>query len=121
MIGPGILVLLSLVLGLFPGNLGTAVIKPALSAVSTEMIDVKLKLWHGFNQVLFLSLLTVFLGVMLYWAMLKKKMLLDTWRKVNSVIFSIELDEVFAWVMDKFVQVAQFKTKTVQHTFQVLK
>jgi multicomponent Na+:H+ antiporter subunit A len=117
LIGPGILVLLSLVLGLFPGNLGTAVIKPALSAVSTEMIDVKLKLWHGFNQVLFLSLLTVFLGVMLYWAMLKKKMLLDTWRKVNSVIFSIELDEVFAWVMDKFVQVAQFKTKTVQHGY----
>jgi len=117
LIGPGILVLLSLVLGLFPGNLGTAVIKPALSVVSIEMIDVKLKLWHGFNQVLFLSLLTVILGVALYWAMIKKKMLLDTWRKVNSVIFSIELDEVFAWVMDKFVQVAQFKTKTVQHGY----
>jgi multicomponent Na+:H+ antiporter subunit A len=117
LIGPGILVLLSLVLGLFPGNLGTAVIKPALDVVSIEMIDVKLKLWHGFNQVLFLSLLTILLGVALYWAMLKKKMLLDTWRKVNSVIFSIELDEVFAWMMDKFVKVAQFKTKTVQHGY----
>ncbi|MBW6534663.1 MAG: DUF4040 domain-containing protein [Mariniphaga sp.] len=117
LIGPGILVLLSLVLGLFPGNLGTAVIKPALGVVSSEMIDVKLKLWHGFNQVLFLSLLTVFLGVVLYWAMLKKKKLLETWRKVNSVIFSIELDEVFAWVMNKFVQVAQFKTKIVQHGY----
>jgi multicomponent Na+:H+ antiporter subunit A len=117
LIGPGILVLLSLVLGLFPGNLGTAVIKPALGVVSSEMIDVKLKIWHGFNQVFFLSLLTIVLGLALYWAMLKKKRLLETWHKVNSVIFSIELDEVFAWVMDKFVQVAQFKTKTVQHGY----
>jgi multicomponent Na+:H+ antiporter subunit A len=117
LIGPGILVLLSLVLGLFPGNLGTLVIKPALNVVSIEMMDVKLKIWHGFNEVLFLSLLTILLGVALYWAMLKKKMLLDTWRKVNSVIFSIELDEVFAWMMDKFVKVAQFKTKTVQHGY----
>lgn len=117
LIGPGILVLLSLVLGLFPGNLGTAVIKPALSVVSTEMIDVKLKLWHGFNQVFFLSLLTILLGFALYWAMLKKKFLLENWRKFNSVIFSVELDEVFAWVMNKFVKVAQFKTKTVQHGY----
>jgi multicomponent Na+:H+ antiporter subunit A len=117
LIGPGILVLLSLVLGLFPGNLGTAVIKPALGVVSSEMVDVKLEIWHGFNQVFFLSLLTIVLGFSLFWAMLKKKKLLETWRKVNSVIFSIELDEVFAWVMDKFVQVAQFKTKTVQHGY----
>jgi multicomponent Na+:H+ antiporter subunit A len=117
LIGPGILVLLSLVLGLFPGNLGTAVIKPALGVVSSEIIDVKLKLWHGFNQVFFLSLLTIVLGFVLYWAMVKKKRLLETWHKVNSLIFSIELDEVFAWVMDKFVKFAQFKTKTVQHGY----
>lgn len=118
--GPGILVLLSLVLGLFPGNLGTAVIKPALGVVSSEIIDVKLKLWHGFNQVFFLSLITIVLGFLLYWAMLKKKKLLETWRKVNSVIFSIEMDEVFAWIMDKFVKIAQLKTKTVQHGYHRL-
>lgn len=117
LIGPGILVLLSLVLGLFPGNLGTAVIKPALGVVSSEMIDVKLKIWHGFNQVFFLSLLTIVLGLVLYLAMIKKKKLLENWRKVNSMIFSIEMDEVFAWVMEKFVKVAQFKTKTVQHGY----
>lgn len=120
LIGPGILVLLSLVLGLFPGNLGTAVIKPALGVVSSEIIDVKLKLWHGFNQVFFLSLITIVLGFLLYWAMLKKKKLLETWRKVNSVIFSVEMDEVFAWIMDKFVKIAQLKTKTVQHGYHRL-
>ncbi|MFW5774178.1 MAG: proton-conducting transporter membrane subunit, partial [Tangfeifania sp.] len=111
LIGPGILALLSLVLGLFPGDLGTAVIKPALSVVFDEVVDVKLKIWHGFNQVLFLSLFTIVAGVILFWAMLKSKKLSETWQKINSVVFSVELDEVFAWVMDKFVKISQLKTK----------
>jgi len=117
LIGPGILALLSLVLGLFPGDLGTAVIKPALSVVSDEVVDVKLKIWHGFNQVFFLSLFTIVAGVTLFWAMLKRKKLLEIWRKINSVVFSVELDEVFAWVMDKFVKISQLKTKAVQHGY----
>jgi multicomponent Na+:H+ antiporter subunit A len=117
LIGPGILALLSLVLGLFPGNLGNAIIKPALSVVYAEAVDVKLVLWHGFNQVFFLSLLTIVLGVLLFWGMLKRKKLLETWRKVNNVIFSIELDQVFAWVMDTFVTVSKMKTKAVQHGY----
>ncbi|MFW5822783.1 MAG: proton-conducting transporter membrane subunit, partial [Tangfeifania sp.] len=117
LIGPGILALLSLVLGLFPGDLGTAVIKPALSVVFDEVVDVKLKIWHGFNQVFFLSLFTIVAGVTLFWAMLKRKKLLEIWRKINSVVFSVELDEVFAWVMDKFVKISQLKTKAVQHGY----
>ena len=117
LIGPGILALLSLILGLLPGDLGTAIIKPALSVVSSEVVDVKLKIWHGFNEVFFLSLLTIVLGVGLFGAMLKKKKVLETWRKINSVVFAIELDEVFAWVMEKFVKISQLKTKTVQHGY----
>lgn len=117
LIGPGFLALLSLVLGLFPGKLGSAVIKPALFVVSSEAVEVKLKLWHGFNQVFFLSLLTIVLGVGLYWAMLKKKKVLEIWRKVNSVVFSVQLEDVFAWVMDKFVAISKIKTKAVQHGY----
>jgi multicomponent Na+:H+ antiporter subunit A len=117
LIGPGILAMLSLVLGVFPGDLGTAVIKPALSVVSSEVVDVKLKIWHGFNQVFFLSLLTIVVGILLFWAMLKKKKVLDIWRKVNNIVFAIELDEIFAWVMEKFVKISQLKTKTVQHGY----
>jgi multicomponent Na+:H+ antiporter subunit A len=120
LIGPGILALISLVLGLFPGNLGNAVIKPALSVVYAEAVDVKLVLWHGFNQVFFLSLLTIILGVGLFLAMLKRKKVLEIWRKVNRVIFSVQLEEVFAWVMDKFVVVSKKKTKAVQHGYHRL-
>ncbi|MFW5830965.1 MAG: hydrogen gas-evolving membrane-bound hydrogenase subunit E [Prolixibacteraceae bacterium] len=118
LIGPAFLALLSLVLGLFPDKLGTAIIKPALFVVSSEAIEVKLKIWHGFNQVLYLSLLTVALGVGLFRAMLKKKKVLEIWCKVNRKVFSVQLEDVFAWVMDKFVVISTMKTKAVQHGYQ---
>jgi multicomponent Na+:H+ antiporter subunit A len=117
LIGPGLLALISLILGLFPGNLGNAIIKPALSVVYAEAVDVKLYLWHGFNQVFFLSLLTIILGFGLYLAMLKRKQVLEIWCKVNRKVFSIQLDEVFAWIMEKFVVVSKLKTKAVQHGY----
>ncbi len=117
LIGPGLLALISLILGLFPGNLGNAIIKPALSVVYAEAVDVKLYLWHGFNQVFFLSLLTIILGFGLYLAMLKRKQVLEIWCKVNRKVFSIQLDEVFAWFMEKFVVVSKLKTKAVQHGY----
>ncbi len=117
LIGPGILALLSLVLGLSPDKLGTAIIKPALFVVSTEAVEVKLKLWHGFNQIFFLSLFTIVMGVGLFWAMLKRKKVLEVWCKVNRVVFSVELDQVFAWVMEKFVVISKMKTKAVQHGY----
>lgn len=117
LIGPGILVLLSLILGLFPGQLGTAVIKPALIAVFEGDADVELKLWHGFNQVFFLSLLTIMLGLGLFWAMIKRRTFTETWRKINGIVFSVQLEQVFAWVMNKFVEISLMKTRIVQHGY----
>ncbi len=117
LIGPGILALLSLVLGLSPSNLGDAVIQPAITAVSLEDVDIKLKLWHGFNQVFFLSLFTIVSGVALFVAMLKSKNLLKAWRKVNSIVFYVQFEQVFNWVLEKFVAVATMKEKAVQHGF----
>ena len=117
LIGPAVLAVLSLVLGIFPNQLGVVLIKPALSVVASEALDVKLKLWHGFNLVFFLSLLTIVLGVALFWAIMKKKKLLEVWRKVNDVLFSIQLEQVFAWVMDTFVKVSKIKTRAVQHGY----
>ncbi len=117
LIGPGILALLSLILGLSPSNLGDAVIRPAITAVSLEDVEVKLKLWHGFNQVFFLSLFTIVAGTGLFLAMLKSKGLLPVWRKFNSIVFSIQFEQVFTWVLDKFVVISTMKTKAVQHGF----
>jgi multicomponent Na+:H+ antiporter subunit A len=115
--GPAILVLLSIILGLFPGNLGTALIKPALTVVSSESVEVELKLWHGFNRVLLLSLLTILTGIILFWFMLAKNKLLEFWRRVNSTLFSTQLEDVFAWLIGKLINFATIKTRTVQHGY----
>lgn len=117
LIGPGILALLSLVIGLFPSIMGKALIEPAMSAVYLKDVDVKLKLWHGFNQIFFLSLFTIIAGLSLYITMLKKKNLLNKWRHINSFIFRVSFERVFAWFLEKFVVVATTKTKVVQHGY----
>ncbi len=117
LIGPGILALLSLLLGLSPSNLGDAVIKPAITAVSLENVEIKLKLWHGFNQVFFMSLFTIVAGSFLFVAMLKSKKLMNAWRKFNSIVFSIQFEQVFAWILEKFVMVSTMKEKAVQHGY----
>ncbi len=117
LIGPGILAFLSLILGLSPDNLGDIIVKPAVDVVYMGDVDVKLKLWHGFNQVFWMSLFTIIAGVTLFVGMLKLKKLLSVWRKINSVVFWVQFEQVFTWILDKFVVVATAKTKTVQHGY----
>ncbi len=117
LVGPGILALLSLILGLSPAKLGDAVIQPAITAVSLENVDIKLKLWHGFNQIFYISLFTFVAGIVLFWVMLKSKNLLNAWRRMNNFVFSIRFEQVFSWILEKFADVAAMKEKAIQHGY----
>ena len=64
--GPLVLALGSLFIGLFPNNLAKPLIAPAVSAVRAEQAVIKLSLWHGFNTVLLLSVITVACGIIIY-------------------------------------------------------
>jgi multicomponent Na+:H+ antiporter subunit A len=55
-----------LILGLFPDLLTSTIVAPALNAVRAEQTEIKLKLWHGINPALILSVFTVLVGVLLY-------------------------------------------------------
>lgn len=74
-IGPLLLGAGSLFFGLFPGALLGQPVEAMVQQVSASDYAVKLKLWHGFNLVLLLSVLTVATGVTLFlirerlWAM----------------------------------------------------
>jgi multicomponent Na+:H+ antiporter subunit A len=65
-IGPLTLASLGLLFGLLPGMAGTALLVPAMGAVYGVPIEYQLKLWHGFNWILVLSLLTLLAGVLVY-------------------------------------------------------
>ncbi|MEM7698011.1 MAG: hydrogen gas-evolving membrane-bound hydrogenase subunit E [Verrucomicrobiota bacterium] len=62
-LGPAILGVGSLLLGIFPGLILGDGVAAAASQIKMSPVDVKLKLWHGINLVLLLSVLTVATGV----------------------------------------------------------
>ncbi len=115
--GPGLLVLLSLFFGLFPNILAKWLLEPAMSVIYAEPVVIDLKLWHGFNSILMLSLLTVAFGAVLSVLLIKKEKLVDQWRKINLVLFPVQMPEVFAKALEKFVIVSENKTKLVQHGY----
>ena len=55
-----------LLFGLFPSLIGNPVVQPAVTAVLGAPAELKLKLWHGINVPLMLSILTVVLGAGIY-------------------------------------------------------
>ena len=66
--GPLVLALAGIVLGIFPGLWTNALVQPALATALGETVALKVALWHGFNQALGLSALTVTLGLSIYLA-----------------------------------------------------
>jgi multicomponent Na+:H+ antiporter subunit A len=65
-LGPLLLGITGVVLGLAPGLVATSVIQPAASAIYSAPIEVSFKLWHGLTPMLALSGLVVGLGALLY-------------------------------------------------------
>lgn len=78
--GPLVLGIAGLIFGLFPGLINNTV-QTGAAAVSGFEFPVKIKLWHGFNTVLFLSLLTLAVGLVIY---LMRNKLNNFLLKINS-------------------------------------
>ncbi len=113
---PGILALLSLGFGLFPDWL-TQLVGPALNIIRMDDVQIKLKLWHGLNQVFFLSLFTVMVGVLLFIHIYKHKQVIRVWQRVNNRIFSINFTKVFSSGLDKFIAFSSKNTQLIQHGY----
>ena len=67
LIGPALLAAAGLLLGVAPWLLGDALLVPAAAAVIGAPYAFDLYLWHGFTSALFLSMLTVTLGLFAAW------------------------------------------------------
>ena len=116
LVGPIILVSLSMFFGLLPGAIST-LIEPALSLIRVESVEVKLKLWHGFNDVLLLSMLTLLLGTLLLTISIRKKLFIHHWRKLNDKIFFISLSKSFTRGIEYFTAFSRLKARKVQHGY----
>jgi len=65
-IPPLILAIAGLFFGLFPQLAGEHLIGPAVQTMAHAPAAVHLKIWHGFNSVLILSLVTLAIGTVIY-------------------------------------------------------
>jgi multicomponent Na+:H+ antiporter subunit A len=74
LISPAILGTLVIIFGLFPNVLYNSIIYPVMTSILpniTEPIDYHLSLWHGFNTELFMTLVVILGGSILYLLMKK--------------------------------------------------
>ncbi len=72
------------VIGAYPGPLGHYLIAPAVAAIVPNAEPVSLKLWHGFNFPLLLTALAVMLGIVIYAAGYRIRLLAARWRKLAA-------------------------------------
>jgi len=115
--GSGFLTLLSLFFGLFPNLLGKSIIDPALKIIQINSIDVKIKIWHGFTPVFYLSLFTIILGICLFVLVIKRKDFLEKWRNLNNRLFVIKFTEIFSSGLSYFIDFSKLNTKRLQHGY----
>lgn len=111
--GPGLLALAGLLLGLAPGMLNN-LIANALFVTKNQLVDVHLLLWHGFNQVLLLSIFAVLLGVLIF--IFRKPV--ARFIKRTIVWFDIyHLPTIFMNVMNSYLKIAGKNTQRIQHGY----
>lgn len=65
-IPPLILATGGLLFGIFPGLIESSLVKPVVASMGLDVTNEHLQLWHGFNTVLWLSIITIVLGTVLY-------------------------------------------------------
>ncbi|WPR74797.1 putative monovalent cation/H+ antiporter subunit A [Algoriphagus sp. NG3] len=82
---PLILAGLGLVFGLFPGLIERSLVLPVFSSISGSATETHIQLWHGFNLVLGLSILTLTLGLLLYWLLRPSERLLGITLKFEKI------------------------------------
>ncbi len=112
--GPVVLAVSSLLMGMFPKLLAEPFILPAIEALKVHTINLKIKLWHGFNLVFLLSVITVVSGVILFFL---RKRLVPILVRTNNSLFKIELAHVFNRRMDNFIAFTVSHTRTIQHGY----
>lgn len=115
-LGPIVLITLSLLYGLFPFLLNP-IVQPALEVIRTVSAEVDLAIWHGYNEVFFLSLFTVLIGVGLAFLMLYKKNFLNRWRTISTRVFRFNFSSIYLLGVDRFVDFSRKNTSLIQHGY----
>lgn len=112
-VGPLVLGALALKFGLFPGWIGDHLISPAARAVLADStFDAHLKLWHGLNTALFLSILTVAGGAA---ALAFAPRWRRATRSLNAVLDSVGPERLYDILLESLLSFAKWQTRILQN------
>jgi len=109
-LGPLILTILGLIIGLAPDTTAQYFIATAVSAVRAEATEVKLALWHGLNPVLALSVFTVACGLLAYFF----RRLIQRAMQPLSWLSRVGPQQWYEWFLQGLNGVAHWQTRLLQ-------
>ncbi|MFO7557539.1 MAG: proton-conducting transporter membrane subunit, partial [Desulfobacterales bacterium] len=110
-IGPLLLGWLGIFFGIVPDRVGDWLISPAVNAFYADKQDVQLALYHGINEPLLLSVLTLTIGALLYW----KRKWVYHWTLSLSAVTPIRAAKVYDAMLHGVSAVARFQTRFLQN------
>ena len=111
--GPAIMGVLSIGLAVFPNQLEPE-LESAVLAVSDKFTKIDIKLWHGFNEVFWVSLLTVALGL-LFFAVRKK--VLPAVERFNNRYLDFNLADLTYKLAENIYRLTTKNTRYLQHGY----
>ncbi|WP_153640707.1 putative monovalent cation/H+ antiporter subunit A [Prolixibacter sp. NT017] len=114
LIGPAVLSVTSLFMGIYPAIITQPLVMPAIDAVNASPVDLHMKLWHGLNLVFLLSVITITLGLTLFFF---RKPATKALRKFNQRYFRIEFTDLFRRLVENFLSFTKRHTEVVQHGY----
>lgn len=112
-LGPALLAILGLLMGIFPDVFIGKLLDQSSISILSEELGLKIKLWHGFNFVLVLSLVTLFLGIIFY--LLRSKYLSLT--QNIKLIKILKPSEWYEFALNGMMSFAKFQTRILQNGY----
>lgn len=110
--GPVVLAGLGLVFGIFPGIVSGGLVGPAIAAIEGKAVQpLEVKLWHGFNLPLLLSVLTLASGFALY---LFRQKLWAAGAGILAAIRPFGAEAMYERVFDGIVWFSKKQTRWIQ-------
>ncbi len=113
LIGPVVLGILGLLLGIFSNQIIGKLLEQSSISILSEELGLKIKLWHGFNLVLVLSLITLLIGIIFY--LLREKFILVT--QNVKLIKILKPSEWYEFAINGMLHFAKFQIKILQNGY----
>lgn len=110
---PALLAILGIVFGCAPFLIDSALIKPVVTALGADASEIHLALWHGFNMVFILSLITIGVGTALYFIIKPSEKL----ELVAAKFEAISPQSILKQVNNGFYWMSQFWTRFFQNGY----